>query len=182
MKTNITIDIYSDTTCPWCYIGLKKLKDAINEFSNGDFKLIWRPFQLNPDIPLEDSYSSFLVQYYKLTMDIPAEIVVGKTILNKNSLEEWLSDKKGKKVKIINPQRGESKNILNLCIKNSKMILKNKIIKKIKKKEYIPKTLLELKDSLNMSIVPRRIEAFDNSNLCGEFAVAGMVCFVNGKP
>ena len=53
MKTNITIDIYSDTTCPWCYIGLKKLKDAINEFSNGDFKLIWRPFQLNPDMPLE---------------------------------------------------------------------------------------------------------------------------------
>jgi len=138
--------------------------------------------KFNPDAPIGDAYSSFLVQYYKLTMDIPREIVLKEAISDKNSLEEWLSDKKGKAVKIIKPQRGESKNILNLCIKNSQIILKNKLIKKIKRKEYIPKILSELKDFLNMSILPRRIEAFDNSNLHGENAVSGMVCFVDGKP
>ncbi|MFL2509671.1 MAG: DsbA family protein [Alphaproteobacteria bacterium] len=45
--------MYSDTICPWCYIGLQKLKDAINDFSSDNFDLIWRPFQLNPDMPLE---------------------------------------------------------------------------------------------------------------------------------
>jgi predicted DsbA family dithiol-disulfide isomerase len=49
---NINIDIYSDTICPWCYIGFNKLKDSIKEFSKNDFNLIWRPFQLNPDMPL----------------------------------------------------------------------------------------------------------------------------------
>ena len=53
MKINIEIDIYSDTICPWCYIGLKKLKSAMAEYSNVEFKLIWRPFQLNPTISLE---------------------------------------------------------------------------------------------------------------------------------
>ena len=138
--------------------------------------------KFNPELPIENSYASFLVQYYKITMDLPSEIILNKNIINKEPLEEWLSDKKGKKVKIIKPQRGESKNILNLCIKNSDLILKNAIIKKIKRKEYIPKTLIELKEYLNMIVLPYRIEAFDNSNLFGTHAVAGMVSFVNGKP
>ena len=53
MKINIEIDIFSDTICPWCYIGFKKLKSAIAEYSNVKFNLIWRPFQLNPQMPIE---------------------------------------------------------------------------------------------------------------------------------
>ena len=53
MKKNITIDIYSDTICPWCYIGLNKLNSVINSFPNKNFILTWRPFQLNLNMPLE---------------------------------------------------------------------------------------------------------------------------------
>ena len=49
----ITIDIYSDTICPWCYIGHNKLLSAINLASKFKFDLVWRPFQLNPDMPYE---------------------------------------------------------------------------------------------------------------------------------
>ena len=52
MHEAIVIDIYSDTICPWCYIGLAKLKAAINESAIKNIKLIWRPFQLNPNMPL----------------------------------------------------------------------------------------------------------------------------------
>ena len=52
MKTDIIIDVYSDTICPWCYIGLKKIKSSFENFSNIKFSFIWRPFQLNPDMPL----------------------------------------------------------------------------------------------------------------------------------
>ena len=53
LKKVITIDIYSDTICPWCYIGLNILKTAIANFSEIKFDLIWRPYQLNPDMPKE---------------------------------------------------------------------------------------------------------------------------------
>ena len=49
----IKIDIYSDTICPWCYIGHNKLLSAINSASQFKFDLVWRPFQLNPDMPYE---------------------------------------------------------------------------------------------------------------------------------
>ena len=49
----IKIDIYSDTICPWCYIGYNKLLSAINSASQFKFNLVWRPFQLNPDMPSE---------------------------------------------------------------------------------------------------------------------------------
>ena len=52
MKQEIIIDIYSDTVCPWCYIGLNKLKSAMFEYKKSDIKLTWRPFQLNPDMPI----------------------------------------------------------------------------------------------------------------------------------
>ena len=47
---------------------------------------------------------------------------------------------------------------------------------------FVAIPLNDLKESLNMSVVPRRIEAFDNSNLNGKFPVAGMVVFINGIP
>ena len=53
MKKKIVIDIYSDTICPWCYIGLNKLNSAISKYNFSNFELIWRPFQLNPDMPKE---------------------------------------------------------------------------------------------------------------------------------
>ena len=47
----IELDIFSDTVCPWCYIGKKRLEKAINNHKNLEFKQTWRPFQLNPGMP-----------------------------------------------------------------------------------------------------------------------------------
>ena len=47
----IELDIFSDTVCPWCYIGKKRLEKAINDHKNQEFKQTWRPFQLNPGMP-----------------------------------------------------------------------------------------------------------------------------------
>ena len=44
----IELDIFSDTVCPWCYIGKKRLEKAINNLKDITFKQTWRPFQLNP--------------------------------------------------------------------------------------------------------------------------------------
>ncbi len=45
------IDIISDTVCPWCFIGKRRLEKALAQRPDMDFEILWRPFQLNPDMP-----------------------------------------------------------------------------------------------------------------------------------
>ena len=134
------------------------------------------------DFNIYSELEKFLVQYYELTMDFPGEIIIGNDLIDKTHLLKWLHLKSGKKISIIYPIKGEKKHMLDICIKNNDLLLKDYIFKKIKRKEYIPKTLSQLKDDLNMTIIPKRIEAFDNSNIQGAYPVAGVVCFVDGKP
>ena len=47
----IELDIFSDTVCPWCYIGKKRLDNSIKKHKHLEFKQTWRPFQLNPSMP-----------------------------------------------------------------------------------------------------------------------------------
>jgi predicted DsbA family dithiol-disulfide isomerase len=47
------IDIVSDTVCPWCFIGKRKLEEALAQRPHMDVEITWRPFQLHPDMPLE---------------------------------------------------------------------------------------------------------------------------------
>jgi len=50
----ITIDIVSDTVCPWCFVGKRRLEQALAQQGNGvDVRIAWRPFQLNPEMPRE---------------------------------------------------------------------------------------------------------------------------------
>ena len=49
----IKIDIVSDTVCPWCYIGKKRLDKAIEDYKGQEFEINWHAFQLNPNMPIE---------------------------------------------------------------------------------------------------------------------------------
>jgi excinuclease ABC subunit C len=138
--------------------------------------------KISSDFIIKDEIDKFIVQYYQITMDFPSEIITNHQIENKSNIEDWLRSKKKSNITIINPLKGEKKHILDICIKNNDLLLKELLIKKLKRKEYIPKILSELMNDLNMELLPRRIEAFDNSNIQGSSPVAGMVCFINGKP
>ena len=138
--------------------------------------------KISSDFIIKDEIDKFIVQYYQITMDFPSEIIINHQIENKSNIEDWLRSKKKSNVTIINPLKGEKKHMLDICIKNNDLLLKELLIKKLKRKEYIPKILSELMNDLNMELLPRRIEAFDNSNIQGSSPVAGMVCFIDGKP
>jgi excinuclease ABC subunit C len=138
--------------------------------------------KISSNFIIKDEIDKFIVQYYQITMDFPSEIIINHQIENKSNIEDWLRSKKKSNVTIINPLKGEKKHMLDICIKNNDLLLKELLIKKLKRKEYIPKILSELMNDLNMALLPRRIEAFDNSNIQGSSPVAGMVCFIDGKP
>ncbi|GHB73285.1 DsbA family oxidoreductase [Persicitalea jodogahamensis] len=54
VNNKITIDIVSDVVCPWCYVGKKRLEDALEQLGNPeDVEITWHPFQLDPTIPAE---------------------------------------------------------------------------------------------------------------------------------
>ncbi len=50
-RPQLTNDVVSDVVCPWCYVGKKRLEDALAQFNDADVQVNWRPFQLDPTIP-----------------------------------------------------------------------------------------------------------------------------------
>jgi predicted DsbA family dithiol-disulfide isomerase len=66
--TQFNIEIVSDTVCPWCYIGKKKLEMAISQYrernpgSNDTFSTTWKPYYLNPDAPKIGMFVSHLTE------------------------------------------------------------------------------------------------------------------------
>ncbi|PRP74306.1 hypothetical protein PROFUN_11808 [Planoprotostelium fungivorum] len=53
MSRIIKIDVISDTICPWCYVGKRRLDTALKSFSNAKFEINWKPFFLDPNLPSE---------------------------------------------------------------------------------------------------------------------------------
>ena len=126
--------------------------------------------------------SQFFLQYYSSTIDFPEEILVDYPFDEKVEYENWISDMRKKRVKIIIPKKGEKHKLLALSKRNADLLLGDLKLKQIKRKELITKPILHLQENLGMDIPPRRIEAFDNSNIQGSNPVAGMVCFIDGNP
>jgi excinuclease ABC subunit C len=89
-------------------------------------------------------------------------------------IQKWLTEKSGnKKVELITPKKGEKLRFVEMAENNSRVTLENKE----KDKNAI---LLELKNTLNLEKIPRKIETFDISNISGEYIVAGMCVMQDG--
>ncbi|MDP6570180.1 MAG: excinuclease ABC subunit UvrC [Candidatus Marinimicrobia bacterium] len=124
----------------------------------------------------------FLLQYYASTMDYPKEVLLEIPPADTLNIETWLSKSGKKKVKLLVPQKGEKRKLVEISKRNADLLLGELKLKQAKRKELLNKPVLQLQEDLGMEVPPRRIEAFDNSNIHGSNPVAGMVCFVDGKP
>lgn len=88
------------------------------------------------------------------------------------------------KVEIVVPKIGNLKKLVMLSLKNTRYFKREKetAAQELLKNKHRNHTLLQLKADLNLSVLPRHIECFDNSNIQGTNPVAAMVCFKDGKP
>jgi len=123
-----------------------------------------------------------ITQFYFDTDHIPAEICVQ---YDPDSIEElmvWLRSKRGGRVKIYCPKKGEKAKQVRLAHQNSKLLLGEWILNKKKRKDLVPKMVKQLHDDLQLKAAPRNIECFDISHLGGTNTVASMVSFIDGKP
>jgi excinuclease ABC subunit C len=129
-------------------------------------------------LPDEEVLSSFLHQYYHEGKFIPEQILIPEAISEQDLVEQWLTDLRGKRVKIFVPMKGDKRYLLEMACENAEQYLLGK--DELEKEEG--KLLEVLKEKLHLKKIPRRIEAFDISNLQGENAVGSMVFFDGGKP
>jgi excinuclease ABC subunit C len=121
---------------------------------------------------------AFIRQHYEKGHMIPKELLVSQQPVDSLFLEEWLSSIKQQSVKIIRPQKGEKVRLIEMAQMNAEVALKELLAAVSEINEILSK----LAKSLKMKNVPERIECFDNSNISGTEAVAGMVVFEMGRP
>ena len=133
------------------------------------------------DSTRESILGSFVKQFYMEQEYVPKEIIIEDEIEDSFILSEWLSSKKGQKVTIRVPQKGEKKSLIEMVRKNAIEYLEKFSDMNKRKYEKSIGALEELKQILNLDNIPKRIESFDISNIQGVDSIGSMVVFINGK-
>ena len=139
-------------------------------------KMVGREHYFFPDLKeMEDQeiISGFIKQYYIDSQNLPNKIMVREELEDKSAIEEWLTNKAGRKVEIRTPKKGEKLRFVEMADNNAKITLENK-------ERDRSEILVELKEVLGLEKLPRKIETYDISNISGEYIVAGMCVMVDG--
>lgn len=126
----------------------------------------------------EGETEEFILRYYTIRGDVPKNIAIDKEFDGLTAMQDWLSEKRGSKVYITVPQRGEQAQLMAMCRSNAAEELAQR--KGATVKEY--SVLEELKELLDLEKIPSYIESYDISNLAGTENVAGMIVYKDGKP
>lgn len=124
---------------------------------------------------------AFIKQYYTGTPFVPNELLTEFAVEEQELLEQWLSERRGGRVHIITPIKGEKSKMIDLARENAKVVL-SRDLEKIKREEArTVGAAQELADLLGLPTASR-MEAFDISNTSGYQSVASMVVFEKGRP
>lgn len=156
----------------------------IQVFFFRDGKIVGREHYMINDYyneSLEEIFSSFIKQFYNGTSYIPKEVIIEKEPTDLSSLEKWLSEKRGNKVIISSPQKGEKKDLIKMVKKNALDMIDKYGNKYAKRAQDNLRALEEITDILGLDIKLNRIEAYDISNISGVESVGSMVVFEEGE-
>ena len=122
--------------------------------------------------------SNFVQQYYATGTYIPGQVLVPQAIDDDELICAWLSEKRGKKVRILTPQRGQRVRLVELANKNAASTGASREGRKADREAALHK----LQQRLRLRRFPHRIECIDIAHIQGEQTVASLVVFVDGEP
>ncbi len=126
--------------------------------------------------------TSFLKQLYLHSPAIPDEIVLPNFIEESDLILTWLEQKKSGRVEILVPQKGRKAELLAMAQQNARLVLQELLLQRQDNRQKLPPAVETLQRDLYLTKPPRRIVAFDISNLGPTDAVGSAVCFVDGRP
>ncbi|MDY6825939.1 MAG: excinuclease ABC subunit UvrC [Bacillota bacterium] len=131
------------------------------------------------DVADDEIMASFIKGYYNQAEETPAEIVLSVGPAETDLLEKWLRGKRGRRVTLRQPRRGNLKKLIELAERNGLLQLQEE---EERRKMRIEEPLQELARLCRLPEIPFRIEAYDISHLRGGQAVGAMAVFHNGEP
>lgn len=150
-------------------------------FRNG--KIIGREHYLIKDY-YNESYgeilSSFMKQFYIGASYIPKEIIIEELPTDSETIEKWLSERRGNKVTITMPVKGNKKELVRMVKRNAIDMIDKYGDRYSKRVEINKLALEEIQELIHLEDFPYRIEAYDISNISGVESVGSMVVFENG--
>ena len=155
---------------------------ALQLFTMREGKIVGRREFYWEDLPVEgfdpaEFLGEVLEQYYTIGNYVPLEIHVPVDWPDRELLEQALTEKRGRRVYILDPQRGKKRELIDLVEKNAKLGFDQRF--RVIKPDWT-KALAELQEALALPVYPRRIESFDISHIQGSENVAAMVVCEDG--
>jgi excinuclease ABC subunit C len=148
-------------------------------------KLIGREYFVLEGTADEDArqiMTSFVKQFYDKAAYVPSEILLQSDIDEAMIIQSWLRSKRGTKVTLKVPQRGQKKELVQLAAENAAETLAHLRAQWLLDEGKSVEALAELHEHLELAAPPTRIECYDISNIQGRAATGSMVVFVKGVP
>src|SRR5688572_20155166 len=168
-------------------IGLARAEDEacvlVMQVRNG--KLIGREHFIVEgarDVAEDEVLGSFLQQYYATTDALPRALLVPVMPASADDLAAYLADRRGVRVTVTVPERGEKRRLVALATQNAVEALERERAEWMADTARRDEALTELASALRLPRVPERIECYDMSNIQGTSAVGSMVVFIEGRP
>ena len=131
--------------------------------------------------PKAEILTSFIKQFYAGTPYVPRELMIQQEIEDQEVLEEWLSERRGHRVHIRVPKKGEKEKLVELAKKNAQLVLSTDKERLKREEGRTIGAVKEIEKWLGIASV-KRIEAFDISNTNGFNSVGSMIVYEKGKP
>ena len=120
---------------------------------------------------------AFILEYYGSAPSVPPQIVVPRAVGETDALAEFLTERRGSRVEVRAPERGEKRRLQELATQNARVALASEAAAAEQKRLRRVEALEELREALNLEALPLRIECYDISNIQEESAVGSMVVF-----
>ncbi|MFC1860101.1 excinuclease ABC subunit UvrC [Chloroflexota bacterium] len=130
----------------------------------------------------EQVMTSFVKQFYASASNVPPLLLLQYPVEDESVIEDWLRSKRGARVHIQVPRRGNKKRLVKIVTRNADYGLEQLKVKQLATPTVIATALAEIKEKLQLSDLPSRMEGYDISNIQGGMAAGSMVVFEEGRP
>ena len=158
---------------------------AVQVFPLRDGRLIDRyAFQLE-NVEGQDTAAlleAFATEYYGSSPSVPPQIIVPGDAGDTSALAEFLSERRGSRVEVRAPARGEKRRLQELATENAQVALESEAAQAERRRLRRVEALEELREALNLESLPLRIECYDVSNIQSESVVGSLVVFQDAVP
>ncbi len=126
--------------------------------------------------------NEFAKLHYQKVAGSPKHVLLPAEIEDAAAVEQLLSERRGAKVRVLAPKRGQRKAVVSMAMENAEQHLRALLDRESAERRSGEEAVSDLQKVLSLPVPPRRIEAFDISNISGTEAVGSMIVFEDGRP